>query len=111
MDTKAVLDYLQNLQAKIVEALELVDGKNFLNDSWQRAEGGGGTSCILEEGHVFERAGVGFSHVTGNKLPLCQRSTPGSRWPQLGSHGRFAGFSSAQPLRAYGTHECPFLCG
>ncbi len=69
LNTQAVLDYLQNLQAKIVEAIELVDGKNFLQDSWQRPEGGGGTSCLLEEGNVFERAGVGFSHVMGNKLP------------------------------------------
>jgi len=53
MDTKDVLSYLQNLQAKIVEAIELVDGKNFLQDSWQRPEGGGGNSCMLEEGNVF----------------------------------------------------------
>ena len=59
IETRAVLEYLQNLQSKIVEALELVDGKNFMQDSWQRPEGGGGTSCILEEGNVFERAGVG----------------------------------------------------
>jgi coproporphyrinogen III oxidase len=63
MDTQAVLSYLQNLQAKIVEAIELVDGKNFLQDSWQRPEGGGGNSCMLENGNVFERAGIGFSHV------------------------------------------------
>jgi len=43
INTQAVLAYLQNLQANIVEALELVDGKNFLNDTWQRPEGGGGT--------------------------------------------------------------------
>jgi coproporphyrinogen III oxidase len=40
-----------------------------VRDSWQRAEGGGGTSCILEEGQVFERAGVNLSHVHGAKLP------------------------------------------
>ena len=69
MDTQAVLSYLQSLQARIVEAIELVDGKNFLQDSWQRPEGGGGNSCMLEEGNVFERAGIGFSHVLGTKLP------------------------------------------
>ncbi|MGE4596457.1 MAG: oxygen-dependent coproporphyrinogen oxidase [Methylophilaceae bacterium] len=58
-----------SLQSKIVQAIEILDGKNFLHDSWQRKEGGGGTTCILENGNVFERAGVGFSHVTGSQLP------------------------------------------
>ena len=69
MDTRLILDYLTNLQHRIVESLELVDGKNFLNDSWQRPEGGGGISCVIEEGNVFERGGVNFSHVTGDRLP------------------------------------------
>ena len=84
----AVLDYLQKLQARIVEALELVDGKNFLHDSWQRAEGGGGTTCMLENGNVFERAGVGFSHVLGNKLPpaatLAHPEAAGRKWEAMG---------------------------
>ena len=45
IDSQAVLNYLQDLQANIVEALELVDGKTFLHDSWNRPEGGGGTTC------------------------------------------------------------------
>lgn len=88
MNTNAVFEYLQNLQGKIVEALELVDGKSFLHDSWQRSEGGGGTSCLLEEGHVFERAGVGFSHVTGNKLPptasVAHPEAAGRSWEAMG---------------------------
>ncbi len=88
MNTQAVLDYLQNLQTKIVEAVELVDGKNFLQDSWQRPEGGGGTSCLLEEGNVFERAGVGFSHVMGNKLPpsasAAHPEAAGRPWEAMG---------------------------
>ena len=69
INSNVVYEYFNNLQIKIVETLQLVDGKNFINDSWQRKEGGGGTSCILENGNVFERAGVGFSHVLGDKLP------------------------------------------
>jgi len=69
MDTRLILDYLTDLQHRIVESLELVDGKNFLNDSWQRPEGGGGMSCVIEEGNIFERGGVNFSHVTGDRLP------------------------------------------
>lgn len=64
-----VKNYLIDLQLKLVEALQLVDGKNFLVDSWQRKEGGGGTTSILENGNVFERAGIGYSFVTGSKLP------------------------------------------
>lgn len=88
MDTQAVLHYLQNLQSQIVEALELVDGKTFLHDSWNRKEGGGGTSCLLEEGNVFERAGIGFSHVLGNKLPpaatVAHPEAAGRSWEAMG---------------------------
>jgi coproporphyrinogen III oxidase len=65
----AIQTYLRNLQQQIVAALELVDGKSFIRDEWQRPEGGGGISCIIEEGKVLERGGVGFSHVKGDKLP------------------------------------------
>jgi coproporphyrinogen III oxidase len=88
MNTQDVFNYLQNLQAKIVEAIELVDGKNFLQDSWQRPEGGGGNSCLLEEGNVFERAGVGFSHVIGTKLPpaasVAHPEAAGRPWEAMG---------------------------
>ncbi|HEU4352771.1 MAG TPA: oxygen-dependent coproporphyrinogen oxidase [Burkholderiales bacterium] len=69
MDPRAVHDYLTGLQERIVAALEVLDRKGFVRDSWQRAEGGGGTSCILEDGQVFERAGVNFSRVHGARLP------------------------------------------
>jgi coproporphyrinogen III oxidase len=88
IDSQAVLNYLQNLQAKIVEALELVDGKTFLHDSWNRPEGGGGTTCLLEGGNVFERAGVGFSHVLGSKLPpaatIAHPEAAGRSWEAMG---------------------------
>lgn len=88
VNTDAVLQYLQNLQSKIVEALELVDGKTFLHDSWNRPEGGGGTSCLLEGGNVFERAGVGFSHVLGSKLPpaatIAHPEAAGRAWEAMG---------------------------
>src|SRR5471032_187695 len=65
----AVKAYLLDLQSRIVQALEAQDGKPFLTDTWQRPEGGGGISRLIEEGHVFERGGVNFSHVTGAALP------------------------------------------
>jgi coproporphyrinogen III oxidase len=69
MDTAAVREYLLELQGRIVAAIESIDGTRFLRDEWTRPEGGGGVTRILEGGEVMERAGIGFSHVTGTKLP------------------------------------------
>ena len=66
---QAVKTWLLSLQANIVAAVEAVDGKEFIKDSWERPEGGGGISRLIEEGNVLERGGVGFSHVTGSSLP------------------------------------------
>ena len=70
----AVKDYLQSLQQDICCALEEEDGKEkFFEDSWQREPGehlgGGGVSAVIQDGKVFEQAGVNFSHVTGSQLP------------------------------------------
>jgi coproporphyrinogen III oxidase len=65
----AVRDYLLNLQQAIVSRFEALDGSEFIRDVWRRPEGGGGTSRLIEEGNLLERGGVGFSHVTGTKLP------------------------------------------
>ena len=65
-----VKDYLQALQNRIVATLEEVDGRQtFRRDAWDRAGGGGGLSCVLSDGEVFEQAGVGFSHVFGDTMP------------------------------------------
>ena len=68
-----ISNYLQGLQASITGAVGNLDGKPFLADDWQKPPGellqGRGRSCILEGGAVFERAGVGFSQVSGPKLP------------------------------------------
>jgi coproporphyrinogen III oxidase len=69
VDPAQVKEYLTALQARIVARLEQLDGMAFRRDAWQRAEGGGGLSCTLEEGRLLERAGVNFSHVMGAGLP------------------------------------------
>ena len=66
--TPAVYEHFSALQERIVAALEVVDRKGFVRDSWQRPEGGGGTSCIVEEGQVLERGGVNLSRVQGRQL-------------------------------------------
>lgn len=88
IDTTVVFNYLQDLQARIIQSVEMVDGKTFLHDGWQRPEGGGGNSCMLEEGNVFERAGIGFSHVLGHKLPpaasVAHPEAAGRPWEAMG---------------------------
>jgi coproporphyrinogen III oxidase len=84
----AVKQYLLDLQQRIVSALEEVDGKPFLRDSWERPEGGGGISRLLEDGNVFERGGVGFSHVLGKNLPPSAAANrpeiAGRQWEAMG---------------------------
>lgn len=53
------------VQNTISTAIEAIDGQCFRTDSWTRAEGGGGVSRILQNGNVFEKAGVNVSTVTG----------------------------------------------
>jgi coproporphyrinogen III oxidase len=68
-----VKSYLLGLQASITSAISAIDGKNFAVDRWTKEANeplqGEGITQILEGGEVFERAGCGFSHVRGPKLP------------------------------------------
>jgi coproporphyrinogen III oxidase len=65
--------YLTGLQRRIVDACVDIDGRPFIEDAWRKQPGeplqGDGITMITEDGPVFERAGCGFSHVTGPKLP------------------------------------------
>src|SRR5579871_4597059 len=83
MDADAVFRYFGALQSAIVDALEAVDGGRFEKDDWERAEGGGGISRVLEDGRIFERGGVNLSRVQGASLPP---SASASR-PQLAGRG------------------------
>ena len=69
MDAAAVRAFLIGLQDAIVERLTALDGQPFQRDAWVRPQGGGGVSCLIENGALFERGGVNFSHVTGGALP------------------------------------------
>ena len=69
-DIDAVKSYLMKLQDSICRALAEEDGQStFAEDSWSRAEGGGGRSRVMEQGAIFEKAGINFSHVFGPGLP------------------------------------------
>jgi len=69
MNSESVRDYMIGLQDRIVAELERIDGHRFRSDRWERGEGGGGESRIIEDGNVFERGGVNFSKVHGERLP------------------------------------------
>lgn len=70
VDKAQVKAFLMALQDQICQTLAAVDGKAaFKEESWDRAEGGGGRSRVLTQGAVFEQAGVNFSHVFGDKMP------------------------------------------
>ena len=73
IDIAQVRSYLTGLQARITDALNDIDPTPFVSDAWEKPAGetlqGNGVTMILENGQVFERAGCGFSHVTGPKLP------------------------------------------
>lgn len=65
-----VRDYLLGLQDHICTAIEQSDGSGrFREDRWNRPEGGGGCSRVMEGGDVFEKAGINFSDVEGSGLP------------------------------------------
>ncbi|TRZ18871.1 hypothetical protein HGM15179_008295 [Zosterops borbonicus] len=57
---------IMETQAEMCRALAALDpGASFSVDSWERKEGGGGISCVLQDGEVFEKAGVNVSVVSG----------------------------------------------
>ncbi len=82
-----VSQWFKTLQDNICQGLEQVDGEGtFQQDSWERAEGGGGRSRVMKEGKVFEQGGVNFSEVWGKDLPpsiLVQR-------PEAAGHSFYA---------------------
>ncbi|MBK8816313.1 MAG: oxygen-dependent coproporphyrinogen oxidase [Methylococcaceae bacterium] len=69
-DINSVKNYLLNLQDTICQALEGEEPEaRFIEDLWQRNEGGGGRTRVLSGGKTFEQGGVNFSHVSGFGLP------------------------------------------
>jgi coproporphyrinogen III oxidase len=83
VNSQAVEDYFADLQNRIVARLEALDGGKFHTDAWQRPQGGGGVTRVIEDGALFERGGVNFSNVHGANLPP---SASAAR-PQLAGRG------------------------
>ena len=65
-----VSQFMKQLQDEICSGLEELDGTaQFKQDSWERPEGGGGRSRVMQDGNLLEQGGVNFSEVWGDKLP------------------------------------------
>ena len=88
MDVEPVRRYLIGLQDAIVARLEAIDGGAFRRDAWERPEGGGGVSRLIEDGAVLERGGVNFSDVRGAALPpsatAARPELAGRAWQAMG---------------------------
>jgi coproporphyrinogen III oxidase len=88
MDVAPVRDYFTGLQDRIVGELEAQEGRPFLRDAWDRPQGGGGISRLIEDGTLFERGGVNFSHVKGEQMPASATAhrpeLAGRRWEAMG---------------------------
>ncbi len=88
-DLNTVQNWLMQLQDEICAAIEQVDqDARFVEDVWQRAEGGGGRTRILRDGAIFEQCGIGFSKVHGNQMPASATAhrpeLSGRTWTAMG---------------------------
>ncbi|EWH10937.1 coproporphyrinogen III oxidase [Catenovulum agarivorans DS-2] len=89
IDIQTVIQYFQSLQDNICQALEQADGQGkFVEDNWQRKEGGGGRTRVLTDGAVIEQGGVNFSYVSGDAMPAAATAhrpeLEGRRWQACG---------------------------
>lgn len=84
MDVKTQwVEFIQQLQNDICGALEASDGKaKFVEDAWERAEGGGGKTRVISNGNVFEKGGVNTSVVFGDVSDAMrtQLKINGAKW-------------------------------
>ncbi|HEY0730789.1 MAG TPA: coproporphyrinogen III oxidase, partial [Chitinophagaceae bacterium] len=77
------ITYIHELQNRICAALENADGRaKFMEDKWERAEGGGGITRVIANGDVFEKGGVNTSVVFGNVTDAMrsQLKIDGDKW-------------------------------
>lgn len=66
MTKEFIAEEFAQLQGRICDRLERIDGlAQFGQDIWEREEGGGGRTRIIQNGGVIEKGGVAFSKVFG----------------------------------------------
>ena len=81
MNPERVRERLASLQSEICRAFERQDGGRFVEDPWERGDRGAagttagsalagrGLTCVLDNGVLFERAGVALSDISGSQMP------------------------------------------
>lgn len=70
INIEEVQQYLLGLQKNICQQLAEEDGeKDFIVDEWQRPQGGGGLTRVMENGAIIEKGGVNYSYVEGTNMP------------------------------------------
>ncbi len=77
------ISVVHDLQKSICNALETFDGKaKFIEDDWQRTEGGGGKTRVIANGNIFEKGGVNTTVVFGEvtDVMLTQLKIDGAKW-------------------------------
>ncbi|MCO5588816.1 hypothetical protein L7F22_042776 [Adiantum nelumboides] len=85
---------IRKAQDEICAAVEAVDGSSFREDSWVRPGGGGGISRVLQDGKVWEKAGVNVSVVYGTMPPEAYRAATSTSGAPLNKAGRVPFFAS-----------------
>lgn len=77
------IKFIHQLQNGICKALENADGKaTFVEDAWERPEGGGGKTRVIANGNIFEKGGVNTSVVFGDVTDAMrtQLKIEGAKW-------------------------------
>ena len=93
-------EFFSALQDKICRSLAALDGQMFREDLWQREGGGGGRTRVLENGGVFEKAGVNFSAVHGELPEVLAKQMAAQIYAKLGKEN--AGVEAGQGFFATG---------
>lgn len=76
MTSREIVASFKNLQDHICYRLEEIDGKGiFIEDIWEREEGGGGRSRVISSGTIIEKGGVNFSEVYGKVSESMKQGT------------------------------------
>jgi len=80
---------VREMQAEICAAIEELDGSHFRQDIWTRAEGGGGDTRVLQDGNLFEKAGVNVAVISGRMSSEAARSAQGRGRQDVGETVEF----------------------
>ena len=88
-----VRNFLLELQNNIISMICSYDNSEFNKDNWSRDEGGGGITCVLQNGNVFDKVGVNFSDIFGSSWEILAEKNARLHLPQKHAKTNHAGRS------------------